>query len=1245
MDVPDTGRLVLLSVDVDAGATEGRTLQFALPTLPDVGLGMTSGDSGPIDAEVAMDRALVIGGGERVLVTTTPIAGGDVRPGQQGVPFLELVLSNGYSSPRHVHSITLTNESAGAGTQAQMDATVSRFGLGLHQVNANDLVFASAPLAVGSFANGRLTFDGLGLTLPAGSELRLLIWGDIDAHAATDGDQLAATVTSPQDVGFDEVTTVGGKWPASSGAAWTVDGFAAAQCVVHPLPGLTLAPTDGPVPALDVTLPANGYLADVLHGVRVVNRGGAAPAEISELRLYRDGGDGRLGGAGADDVDLGALVRIGGQWQSAYLSEPVPVGGRRYFVALTVAGATSDSSLVRLAIPVGGVDMDSGDDGPLDAELANPEPHVLSTRPLLASLSLDPASSTIGQGVDLRMLVRNVGTETFLDVTPTAPTPEGTADWTMLAAPTPASTSIAAGDSAVFVWHLAPTTAGDLRFAATAAGTGATSLLERRTLVAHSGTNHVYMESDSLRLVPLQSMPSAVNLGQAGVVPLTLTLEHPGDASSSDITFRRLRVRLEQEDGSPIAPAQLASAVEVREGTTVYLRRTSLEATGGEMDLTLTTPVTLRPGNPVSLALQLDVSATTPVSTFRFVIPDSTVFVAEDAISGQPVRVRLQGQAYPIRSGLARLLSGGGALTVSAPPSTRRHASNGQAHVLLAAWQIAHSSQQATSADLRLNALIVRATRTNAAGPPPWTRWRVYANNLAVAVHTASVGDTGDVRLDLVPAPIVQPGGSTTLRLEADLGDAGAGEDFRVNGVRTAQWDVRDVNTGDPASLLGPAVLAGDTIHVESPAPGLLTSPVPRMPATVAAGRSRLPVLDLVLHHPGSANAACIRVDTLRVALQAPDGRALPMADYLSALRVTRRGVTVSSLVAPAGPVVGFALSTEVTGATTDTITLEVDVAGAAVAGAIELRVFDGALRASDANTAVAVGVTPEPPAGWPFGSGAAQLVAPARELRVRMASELPSLVAPAGATPVRAATLVLHHPGPAGSGPIAVDHLVVSAVDAALATLPIGAAASSLELRRDGTLIARSATLATDSTTASLPFAAPLEIAANDSAVLALDFRPRATDAARRFRLGWRSDGIGVVQPTSAVLAIAVLPAAGASFPMWTDAAGFAAADLAGSYTNYPNPFAAGRDATTFAFLMPTPGRATLRIWTPRGEAVATLLDAAALPAGLRQSDRWDGRNGRGATVANGVYVAELDVTLDDGRHERVLRKVAVVR
>jgi hypothetical protein len=59
----------------------------------------------------------------------------------------------------------------------------------------------------------------------------------------------------------------------------------------------------------------------------------------------------------------------------------------------------------------------------------------------------------------------------------------------------------------------------------------------------------------------------------------------------------------------------------------------------------------------------------------------------------------------------------------------------------------------------------------------------------------------------------------------------------------------------------------------------------------------------------------------------------------------------------------------------------------------------------------------------------------------------------------------------------------------------------------------------------------------------------------------------------------------------------------------------------------------------------VTTLIDGELRPAGLHQGDRWNGRNGNGSSVTNGVYLAELEVAYTDGSSARHLRKVAVVR
>jgi M6 family metalloprotease-like protein len=71
----------------------------------------------------------------------------------------------------------------------------------------------------------------------------------------------------------------------------------------------------------------------------------------------------------------------------------------------------------------------------------------------------------------------------------------------------------------------------------------------------------------------------------------------------------------------------------------------------------------------------------------------------------------------------------------------------------------------------------------------------------------------------------------------------------------------------------------------------------------------------------------------------------------------------------------------------------------------------------------------------------------------------------------------------------------------------------------------------------------------------------------------------------------------------------------------NYPNPISRG--ATTIKYALKDPGRTTLRIYNVMGQEVRTLVDGEQPPNFYAVT--WDGRNGRGKAVANGVYFYKL--------------------
>src|SRR6185295_17995945 len=158
--------------------------------------------------------------------------------------------------------------------------------------------------------------------------------------------------------------------------------------------------------------------------------------------------------------------------------------------------------------------------------------------------------------------------------------------------------------------------------------------------------------------------------------------------------------------------------------------------------------------------------------------------------------------------------------------------------------------------------------------------------------------------------------------------------------------------------------------------------------------------------------------------------------------------------------------------------------------------------------------------------------------------------------------------------------------------TVAFGSAASGAVAYVAGVPWAQSGTLTADSTQATLVPGAQLGVPPNGSVVVELRAILRQGTTPPTFRVGFDAAGIGVVQPASALLQVQVQPAPGSSFPMWTEAGSFGGLTLAESYSNYPNPFAGGRQSTTFAYYLPQAARVTLRIVTPNGEGVATLLE-----------------------------------------------------
>ena len=74
----------------------------------------------------------------------------------------------------------------------------------------------------------------------------------------------------------------------------------------------------------------------------------------------------------------------------------------------------------------------------------------------------------------------------------------------------------------------------------------------------------------------------------------------------------------------------------------------------------------------------------------------------------------------------------------------------------------------------------------------------------------------------------------------------------------------------------------------------------------------------------------------------------------------------------------------------------------------------------------------------------------------------------------------------------------------------------------------------------------------------------------------------------------------------------------------NYPNPFRAGSQATRIAYFLQSPTNVSVSIYAIDGDLVyeESIPSSDARAQAGPQETTWDGRNGKGDVVRNGVYV-----------------------
>lgn len=312
-----------------------------------------------------------------ILAVADPIAGRVVHPGNDSIPILRLELVNLYETARSLTTLRVANANIGPGTAQEKDGEWDLVRL-IDDRNDDGVWGAGdALLGSGTFSAGITTFFP-GLAIAAGDTAHLLLLGDLSLAKARDAEELDARIASAADIVFTGGGAVQALFPLNSPGTHFVDAFTAAQMTAYASFPSALPAGASDSLALDLRLPSNGYRADTLRVLTIQNAGtAAAGTDIAEVRLWRDGGNGTFDRGGGDDAVVGPLFWTGDGWTRSGINLPIPVGGRRFFLTIDATETPTDQRTVRLRVPIDGVLMSSGGDGPLDAALLSPASRIV----------------------------------------------------------------------------------------------------------------------------------------------------------------------------------------------------------------------------------------------------------------------------------------------------------------------------------------------------------------------------------------------------------------------------------------------------------------------------------------------------------------------------------------------------------------------------------------------------------------------------------------------------------------------------------------------------------------------------------------------------------------------------------------------------------------------------------------------------------------------------------------------------
>ncbi len=339
-------------------------------------------------------------------LTTIALGQSRLRPNQADAVVLAFRIENYFDHAKTVTDLTVRDASRGVGTAEQRLSNVDSIALYL-DIDNDSLLSGSDSLLVTAVYDTAVVNLPLGpLTIGPDSGRTLLVTVTAGMYPR-DGDSIDLELFTATDITTADATTVVGPDTANSLGYAVFDGSIAAQYGVVSTGVEIMSPGDTVYNVMILDVPRNGYAADELNVFTVTNMGTAQVDDIDSLVLYVDDGNGVWGGS-AEETRLGELSFTGSQWTLSGLSTVMTDTLTRFYLAAGLAAYPVQGATVAFEVPIEGVRMSSGNDGPIDIVLEPADTISIQTEQALtvANLPLLDHRLTPGEYSDPIMCLR-----------------------------------------------------------------------------------------------------------------------------------------------------------------------------------------------------------------------------------------------------------------------------------------------------------------------------------------------------------------------------------------------------------------------------------------------------------------------------------------------------------------------------------------------------------------------------------------------------------------------------------------------------------------------------------------------------------------------------------------------------------------------------------------------------------------------------------------------------------------------